>query len=154
MILLDTHVAVWSVANSSSLGKRCRSIISQALQSDQLVVSAVSFWEIALLIAKGRLRLLDSPTDARRLILNKGAGELPLTGEIAILAGELEGLHGDPADRFIAATAIAHNATLVTADERLLRFGVTASTDMMLRNNATVRCYGNSATCLRPIVFG
>jgi PIN domain nuclease of toxin-antitoxin system len=44
------------------------------------------------------------------------------TGEIAIVAGELDGLHGDPADRFIAATAIVHDATLVTADERLLRW--------------------------------
>jgi PIN domain nuclease of toxin-antitoxin system len=51
-----------------------------------------------------------------------GAAELPLTGEIAILAGELDGLHADPADRFIAATAIAHNATLVTADDRLLQW--------------------------------
>jgi PIN domain nuclease of toxin-antitoxin system len=48
--------------------------------------------------------------------------ELPLTGEIAIAAAELEGLHADPADRFIAATAIAHNATLMTADDRLLRW--------------------------------
>jgi PIN domain nuclease of toxin-antitoxin system len=44
----------------------------------------------------------------------------PLTGNIALLAVELEGLHADPADRFIAATAIAHRATLITADARLL----------------------------------
>jgi PIN domain nuclease of toxin-antitoxin system len=58
----------------------------------------------------------------RRRILDEGAIELPLTSQIAILAGELEGLHGDPADRFIAATAIAHDAILVTADDRLLRW--------------------------------
>lgn len=51
-----------------------------------------------------------------------GATELALTGEIAILARELDGLHADPADRFIAATAIAHNAALITADDRLLRW--------------------------------
>jgi PIN domain nuclease of toxin-antitoxin system len=55
-------------------------------------------------------------------MLSEGATELPLTGEIAILAGELEGLHADPADRFIAATAIAHDATLMTADNRLLQW--------------------------------
>jgi PIN domain nuclease of toxin-antitoxin system len=66
--------------------------------------------------------LPDSARQVRRLILNEGAAELPLTGEIAMLAGELEGLHGDPADRFIAATAIVHDATLVTADDRLLRW--------------------------------
>jgi PIN domain nuclease of toxin-antitoxin system len=55
-------------------------------------------------------------------MLAAGIRELPLTGEIAILAGGLESLHGDPADRIIAATAIAHDATLMTADEKLLQW--------------------------------
>jgi PIN domain nuclease of toxin-antitoxin system len=75
-----------------------------------------------LLIAKHRIRFPESAAELRRQILSVGAAELSLTGEIAILAGELEGLHADPADRFIAATAIAHDATLITADERLLRW--------------------------------
>lgn len=75
-----------------------------------------------MLIAKRRLRLADSAGEMRRQILAAGASELPLTGEIAILAAELDGLHSDPADRFIAATAIAHDATLITADERLLNW--------------------------------
>ena len=54
--------------------------------------------------------------------MSEGTIELPLTGEIAIIAGELEGLHGDPADRFIVATAIAHDAMLLTADDRLLQW--------------------------------
>jgi PIN domain nuclease of toxin-antitoxin system len=48
--------------------------------------------------------------------------ELPVTGDIAILAAELAGLNGDPADRIIAATAIAHDATLITADSNLLKW--------------------------------
>jgi PIN domain nuclease of toxin-antitoxin system len=87
-----------------------------------LAVSAVSFWEIALLIAKRRLRSLDSAEIARRQILDTGVSELPLSGDIAIIAAELNGLHGDPADRFIVATAITHDATLMTADDRLLRW--------------------------------
>ncbi len=122
VIVLDTHVALWLITESSSLGKECRRIARQAAANAQLAVSAVSFWEIALLIAKRRLRLGDSAGEMRRQILAAGASELPLAGEIAILAGELDGLHSDPADRFIAATAIAHDATLVTADERLLRW--------------------------------
>jgi PIN domain nuclease of toxin-antitoxin system len=120
MILLDTHVAVWSVSNSNFLGKRSRHLIRQAEVSDQIAVSAVSFWEIGLLISKRRLRLLDSAREFRKIILARGTLELPLSGEIAILAGELEDLHGDPADRLIAATAIVHDAALLTADERLL----------------------------------
>jgi PIN domain nuclease of toxin-antitoxin system len=75
-----------------------------------------------LLIANRRPRPVDSAAEIRRQMLAEGATELPLNGEIAIIAGELDGLHADPADRFIAATAIAHDATLVTADDRLLKW--------------------------------
>lgn len=122
VILLDTHVAVWSIFDTASLGKTCRRIVGQAARQRELAVSAISFWEISLLVSKHRLRLLDSATEVRQQMLGAGTEELPLTGEIAILAGEIETLHGDPADRFIVATAIAHNATLVTADEQLLRW--------------------------------
>jgi len=122
VIVLDSHVALWLTLDSSSVGKRSRRIAQQAAASDQLAISAVGFWEIALLIAKRRLRPPETAKEMRQRILSEGVTELPLTGEIAIIAAELDGLHGDPADRFIAATAIAHEATLVTADERLLRW--------------------------------
>jgi PIN domain nuclease of toxin-antitoxin system len=73
-----------------------------------------------MLVAKGRLQALMPPADLRARLLDTGVNELVLTGEIALLAAGLDGLHGDPADRFIAASAIVHQATLVTADERLL----------------------------------
>jgi PIN domain nuclease of toxin-antitoxin system len=120
VILLDTQVALWLLAGSSSMGKRCRRIAEEAAAAAQLAISAISFWEIALLVGKRRLRWTDSATEIRRQILIAGVNELPLNGVIAILAGELEGLHSDPADRFIAASAIVHDATLLTADERLL----------------------------------
>ncbi len=122
MILLDTHSAVWFVTNDKSLGNRSRKEAIAALQENQLTISAISFWEIALLITKGRLGSLDSANEVRKKILDAGIGELPITGALAILAVELKNLHGDPADRFIAATAITHDATLMTADARLLRW--------------------------------
>jgi PIN domain nuclease of toxin-antitoxin system len=122
VILLDTQAAVWFTTDSNLLGRRSRRLADQAVSNGLLAISAISFWEIALLIAKHRLRSIDSVGQTRDLILNAGVTELSLTGEIAILAAELEALHADPADRFIAATAIAHNATLITADERLLRW--------------------------------
>ena len=121
MILLDTHVAVWFVTNTK-FGKRTMTIVDAAQAEARLAVSAISFWEIALLVARRRLRAIRSVAEQRTKILTAGMIELPLTGEIAVLAGELESLHGDPADRFIAATAIVHDATLVTADEKLLRW--------------------------------
>jgi PIN domain nuclease of toxin-antitoxin system len=121
VIVLDTHAAIW-LATDQGLGKQSRRIADKALVDDGLAISTISFWELSMLVAKGRLRALKSPREQRTKMLAAGIQELPLTGEIAILAGELENLHGDPADRIIAATAIAHDATLMTADANLLRW--------------------------------
>ncbi len=75
-----------------------------------------------MLVGKRRLRLLQPPAMQRETILSTGIKEEALTGEIAISSVELAGLHGDPADRFITATAIARDATLMTADATLLRW--------------------------------
>jgi PIN domain nuclease of toxin-antitoxin system len=122
VILLDTQAALWSITNNALLGRRSRRIISQALSNDVLAISAVSFWEIAILIAKKRLRALKSASEQREKILAAGIQEIPLTGDVALLAVELQNLHNDPADRFILATAVVHEATLVTADTALLEW--------------------------------
>lgn len=120
MILLDTHAAIWVATESKDLGRQSRAIIEQARSEQRLAVSAISFWEIAFLVIKRRLQIFSSSSVLRGTLLDTGVAEIPLTGDIAILAAELTSLHGDPADRFIAATAISHDATLVTADKRLL----------------------------------
>jgi PIN domain nuclease of toxin-antitoxin system len=119
VILLDTHAAIWIVRDDAALGRKARATAAAALDDGELAVSAISFWEIALLITKRRLRSLDDPREIRRHMMRAGIREMPLTGDIAILAVQLD-LHGDPADRFIAATAITHDATLMTADDSLL----------------------------------
>ncbi len=120
MILLDTHVLVWLEYGSSRLGKQSLSIIDKALHDGKLAVSAVTFWEIAMLIEKKRLVPDIEPDIWRRDLLRIGLNEIPLRGDTAILAGRLQRLHGDPADRIIVATAIDHSATLVTADKKIL----------------------------------
>ena len=122
MIVLDTHTALWLLNDDRTLGTQSRSAIAAARPDNLLAISAISFWEIALLIAKGRLDLEMQPAELRRKFLDTGLVELPLTGDIAMLAVELDNLHNDPADRFIAATVIAHEATLLTADARLLNW--------------------------------
>jgi PIN domain nuclease of toxin-antitoxin system len=121
VIVLDTHAAIW-LATDHGLGRQSQRIVDKALSEDRLAVSTISFWELAMLTAKGRLRSLKSASERRAELIATGVRELPLTGDIAILAAELAGLNGDPADRIITATAIAHVATLVTADEKLLRW--------------------------------
>ena len=89
MILLDTHAAIWFTTDSG-LGKRSQAISDDALADDRLAVSAVSFWEISMLISKRRLRSVESATDLRKRVLDSGVNEVPLTGDVAILAGKLE----------------------------------------------------------------
>jgi PIN domain nuclease of toxin-antitoxin system len=121
VILLDTHAAIW-LAVEQGLGKQSQRLADKALTEDSLAVSVFTFWELAMLIAKRRLRTLKSASEERAKLLSAGLRELPVTGEIAIAAAELAGLHGDPADRIIVATAIAHDATLITADRNLLQW--------------------------------
>jgi PIN domain nuclease of toxin-antitoxin system len=118
-VLLDTHAALWLATDDEQLGKRTRSLIEAATRDSALAISAISFWEIALLITKGRLQSTVPATELRNRLLQAGISEIPLSGDIALASTDLT-LHGDPADRFIAASAISLTATLVTADEKLL----------------------------------
>lgn len=121
MILLDTHVIIWLTTGDPALGRKSRALYEQARENNELAVSAISFWELAMLVVKGRLGAANSPAQYRARIIDAGAQELAVTGDIGILAAGLD-LHGDPADRFIVATAIAHQAILLTADKTLLRW--------------------------------
>ena len=122
MILLDTHALVWLANDDPALGEQSCSMALAARAESRLAISAISFWEIALLATKSRLELRDEPAALRAQLLDAGIVELPLTGDIALLAVGIPDLPNDPADRFIAATAMTHDATLVTADARLLRW--------------------------------
>jgi PIN domain nuclease of toxin-antitoxin system len=121
MLVLDTHVLLWFVGDGPRLGKRSRQLTTAALNEQRLCVSAISFWEIAMLTGRTRSGGAAPPSELRADMLAGGIRELPLTGDAAIAAAGF-GLHGDPADRLIAATAWIADATLVTADERLLEW--------------------------------
>jgi PIN domain nuclease of toxin-antitoxin system len=120
MILLDTHVLVHYESGDRKLGKRARMAIDRALLRDELFASALSFWEVAMLVARGRLTLDTTVSAFRAATLAAGIREEPVDGEIAIAAGELADRHGDPADRMLVATALVRGLTLLTADAILL----------------------------------
>ena len=122
MIVLDTHVLVWAVNDERKLGRKTRAIIERHWGGGGVAVSAISFWEVALLQSRGRLRLPTSADQWRTDLISAGLTELPLEGAAAIRSVGLSGLPEDPADRFIVATAIAEGATLLSADENLLRW--------------------------------
>lgn len=122
MIVLDTHVLVWATAKDRRLGRKARGLIDRHWASDAVAVAAISFWECAVLSARRRLRLPADVDEWRNQLLLSGLRELPLDGGIALRAVGLSGLPDDPADRFIVATALTHDATLLTADAQLLEW--------------------------------
>ena len=119
MIFLDTHVLLWLRAGERRLGPGTRREIDQAWRSGEVGVSSISFWEIALLQERGRIRLQGDAGPWRRELLEQGLIEIPVDGEIGIRAVGLAEFHADSADRLIVATALGGHR-LVTADKRML----------------------------------
>lgn len=119
-ILLDTHIWLWYLLGNDRLSINLRTII--ASEQNELWLSPISVWETIVLAEKGRLELNSEPIIwVKRYLRVLDVKEARLTYEIATLSRELELSHQDPADRFIAATAIHHNFTLATVDRRLTR---------------------------------
>ena len=120
MIVLDTHVLVWLTQGSPEMGAAAQEAANQALAREQLAISGITFWEIAMLHRKQRLRVMQPLGAFRRDVLDMGVVEIPVNGEIGIEAATLKEMHSDPADRIIVATASLSRSTLLTADQRIL----------------------------------
>jgi PIN domain nuclease of toxin-antitoxin system len=116
VIVLDTHALLWWLADSDRLGPHAR---HELATNDRLGVPAIVFWEIALLARRKRIEITERMEDwVARVLSVPRVASLDLTPEIAVRADRLA-MHPDPADRFIAATAISHRAALVTRDAQM-----------------------------------
>ena len=120
MILMDTHVLVWLDEANPRLGPSTVKKIDSAFHSSAAMVSAISFWEVGMLVRKGRIQLDLDLAVWRKDLLEQGLIEVPVSGEVGIRAAGFDPFHGDPADRLITATALMNAAILLTADARLL----------------------------------
>jgi PIN domain nuclease of toxin-antitoxin system len=121
VILLDTHVLAWTVGDSKRLSRAAASEIRRARRHGGLAVSAITVWELALLIARGTIRAYGTVEASVGLLL-EDVTVRPITPEIAALATQFPADYPrDPADRVIGATARAEGLTLVTRDERIRR---------------------------------
>ena len=121
MILLDTHTALWLRAGDSRLGPIARAVIQRGWESDAVGLSAISFWEIAMLRDKGRIRYPEDVGRWRQEQLDQGLIEIPVDGEIGLRAYSLAAFHGGPADRIIVSTALGGHQ-LLTGDDRIIRW--------------------------------
>ena len=118
-MVMDTHAALWLRAGDAKLGPVARVEIQRAWEAEAIAISAISFWEMAMLREKGRIGYPDDVSLWRREQLGQGLIEIPVDGEIGIRANALIDFHADPADRIIVATAM-NGHQLVTADRRIL----------------------------------
>ena len=119
MKLLDTHTLLWLRAGDPKLGPAAREEIQRAWEANEVAVSAMSFWEIAMLKEKGRIIYPDDVGLWRLQQLSEGLIEIPVDGAIGIRANSLQDFHPDPADRIIVATALEGHQ-LITADKFIL----------------------------------
>ena len=119
-LLLDTHIWLWSALEPARLSKRVQRALDDP--KNELWLSPMSVWETLVLARKKRVALDPSPEQwVRRAIAELPIHEAHLNHEVAIRSETVKLGHNDPADRFLVATALVHDLTLVTADRRLLK---------------------------------
>jgi PIN domain nuclease of toxin-antitoxin system len=123
MIVLDTHAWIWWVDGDERLTLAQRDAIT-AEEASLIGVSAISCWEVAKLVELGRVALSCSLEEWLDQALSyPGVQLIAMTPEIAIESTRLPGdFHRDPADQIIVATARVHGCSLVTSDEKILKY--------------------------------
>lgn len=124
MILLDTHIWFWWVQGHPRLGARHQQILQEARSWQTLAVSAISCWEVAMMIDRGRVETtLGALEWIHQALTPSGIELLPFTPEIAVESIQLPGtFHRDPADQIIVATARIHNVPLLTQDSKIVDY--------------------------------
>ncbi len=116
LLVLDTHAVLWWTLDPPRLGKLAARALEEA---ERVGIPTIALWETSVLVRKRKVRL-DLPLTewAERLLAIPRVEALPLDAGIALRADGLD-MHGDPADRFIVATAMEHRARLATKDALL-----------------------------------
>lgn len=118
-LLLDTHAALWWLADDDRIGEDVIRHLTD--DTNQVLISAVVVWEVA---TKRSLGKLDAPADLAPTLVGAGAQPLPVTLEHAAAVEKLPWRIRDPFDRLLVAQALTEDAAIVSRDEPLSEYGV------------------------------
>jgi PIN domain nuclease of toxin-antitoxin system len=124
-LLLDTHILIWWAAGDRKLSRSLRDHITSA--ENDVSVSAVTFWEIAIKAHLGRIHI--DLEELRAAVLADGFNELPVQIAHTLRLQALPDHHRDPFDRLLVAQSIADGRRLVTRDESILAYAGVAGFD-------------------------
>ena len=124
MIFLDTHVWIWFVSNPELLSEKASKAIETSIEENAVLISSISAWEVALLVARKRLEFtLDVADWVAKSGILPFIQFVPIDNDIAIKSVRLpEPIHDDPADRIIIASAMSCGAPLVTKDASIQEY--------------------------------
>jgi PIN domain nuclease of toxin-antitoxin system len=120
-LLLDTHIALWAIADDPKLPAKARALISDT--ENAVAVSAASIWEIAIKHSLGRANAIPiSGTRALKYFRDAGYDLLPVTAVHAAAIERLKPRHADPFDRILVAQALSEPLTLLTHDKQVAKY--------------------------------
>lgn len=118
-LLLDTHAALWWLADDEHLGGDAARQLTD--ESNRVLLSSAVVWEVAIKRSLGKLQ---APADMAATLLSGGVHPLPITIEHAAAVEALPWHHRDPFDRMLVAQAFAEGAAIISQDERLTAYDV------------------------------
>ena len=121
MIVLDTHTLIWWVTNDAALSKKAKTAIERERAGGEIIVSAISAWEIAMLVKRETIAFsMDVENCLATVQQIPGVRFAPVDVDVSLKSVQLPGeFHKDPADRLIVATARKFAAPLVTKDLKI-----------------------------------
>jgi PIN domain nuclease of toxin-antitoxin system len=119
-LLPDTHILLWTVAESRRLSAAARALIGEP--DNELTFSSVSLWEVVIKAGRGRDDFRIDVGSLRRGLFNNGYAELAVTGAHAAALATLPPIHKDPFDRMLVAQAIVEGFTLLTSDPTVAKY--------------------------------
>jgi PIN domain nuclease of toxin-antitoxin system len=115
--LLDTHIFLWWLEDSDRLKKDLKDIIADS--KNEIYISSVSIWEIAIKSSLGKLDIEASLDD---IIGRCGFKELKISAKCAVGIKNLPRHHNDPFDRMLISQAINHNLVLISVDRYIKKY--------------------------------